>query len=1203
MAYVAFISYKHSAQSRPHAEALEAALKRYSKPIWKPPIPVFRDERVLRPGDDLPAAIRAALRDSEYLIYLASREAAESEWVRQELEIWCQELGRGARLLIVHIADRITADAATGEVVWAETDALPQTLKPHVKSIPVWADISWSTTPEQRDLNNVEYRKVVNAITAVFRNKTPGDMNDEQVLTHRKNILFRNVGIAAVILFALVALVFGWQAQRDRAAAVRSAQAAIESERKAVANAERATKSEADAEDRRQQAEAASDQARKQQLIAQENERIAQLNALRSDLRGRAAQALAGLQNEPPDALRRSALAVVESARRIGEVPSDLQFSLSSGLLEARERYRAPIRVMPTSMALAPDGATLAIGSLDLVLLYNPKGVLLHAPLAGKDAAALHANAVAFSPDGKILVTAGGLRQDNCVLRIWSRDGRMVAGPWSGHRSPVRAVTFSPDSQTILSGAEDGSLRLWRLDGTLVWSNDSAYQGSINALAFAPDGSRIAGAGGAAPPPAPAVREGTIDNGIATWSVIDGSRQALRRTDATIFSLDVTDEAIVSGGADGAVRIWRWYQLEPEAVGRGHSGAIRALAVDRHTRLVATGGDDGRVGLWNLAGQPVTPLQAGHTGAVRGVGILRGTDTVVSVAEDATLRWWSLAGPGISRTGVSRTPDAVTLEAHEGYGVTATDGDVIRVLPSGTHEKAGRIEVPSGEIVQALAYSPTGTMAMLLSGAESTSRVVLRRSDGASREILRAGLMMVSVLLFSPDGRHLLVGGGFPGLEGLSQDEFGAAGQSVAISNAFWIFTAGGRLTAGPVRIGQSAPTAATFARNGQLLIVGDSAGDVNFFDPRGLIVRRPLRSTASTSSPLARGVTALAMSADNRMLAVAHAGLAGSLSPVELNLWDLGTGALVAKLAGHQERINALAFSPQGDMLASAGGDVSFVRGRSDYAIRLWSSPSGHALSPPWPGHEERVLGLTFIDGGRKLASLDANGALHHWRVGWREWVRAAEDRGADLRRAAEAHAFRLQSERHAAAGNYDLALDAIARAVAIRSDPDLQWSRAQILQRVGRLREALAAQSAAIELSRFDAVMIFERGKLRLRLQDTKGAIADFTFALELAPFVIRPAPVIADQLPWTQQTHDIVADLSRIAVADVRLHRAIARLQTADAAGAELDVNAAFALGLRSRDLYLTRAAIKRKRGDETGAREDERLAEQAATAKGG
>ena len=87
MRYVAFISYMHSASSRPHAESLERALKRYAKPLWKAPIAIFRDERVLRPGDDLPAEIRKALVSSDYLLYLASKEAAARPWILDELQI------------------------------------------------------------------------------------------------------------------------------------------------------------------------------------------------------------------------------------------------------------------------------------------------------------------------------------------------------------------------------------------------------------------------------------------------------------------------------------------------------------------------------------------------------------------------------------------------------------------------------------------------------------------------------------------------------------------------------------------------------------------------------------------------------------------------------------------------------------------------------------------------------------------------------------------------------------------------------------------------------------------------------------------------------------------------------------------------------------------------------------------------------------
>ena len=91
MRYAAFISYRHTPESRAHAESLERALKRYAKPLLKPPLAIFRDERVLRPGDDLPGELRRALEASEYLLYVATKDAAESHWIGEELRIWCSE--------------------------------------------------------------------------------------------------------------------------------------------------------------------------------------------------------------------------------------------------------------------------------------------------------------------------------------------------------------------------------------------------------------------------------------------------------------------------------------------------------------------------------------------------------------------------------------------------------------------------------------------------------------------------------------------------------------------------------------------------------------------------------------------------------------------------------------------------------------------------------------------------------------------------------------------------------------------------------------------------------------------------------------------------------------------------------------------------------------------------------------------------------
>lgn len=215
MKYKAFISYRHSPQSRLHAERLESALRRYAKPLWKPPIAIFRDERVLRPGDDLPSRLREALLNSEFMLYLASKEAASSEWVVDELRIWCDELKRSENLILVHVSDRISVNREADCIVWDKTDAVPAILEKHLNYIPTWADLTWTKKDEHLDLGNAEYRSTINAIVARFRGIEPGAMNDTEVLTHRRNILVRNLGIAAIVISAILAFWFGIAANRN----------------------------------------------------------------------------------------------------------------------------------------------------------------------------------------------------------------------------------------------------------------------------------------------------------------------------------------------------------------------------------------------------------------------------------------------------------------------------------------------------------------------------------------------------------------------------------------------------------------------------------------------------------------------------------------------------------------------------------------------------------------------------------------------------------------------------------------------------------------------------------------------------------------------------------------------------------------------------------------------------------------------------
>ena len=67
---------------------------------------------------------------------------------------------------------------------------------------------------------------------------------------------------------------------------------------------------------------------------------------------------------------------------------------------------------------------------------------------------------VAFSPDGRTFLTAGGIASAG-EARLWESATGKSAGRTFPHPLLVRPVAFSPDGQSILIGGGDNTARLW----------------------------------------------------------------------------------------------------------------------------------------------------------------------------------------------------------------------------------------------------------------------------------------------------------------------------------------------------------------------------------------------------------------------------------------------------------------------------------------------------------------------------------------------------------------------------------------------------------------------------------------------------------------------------------------------------------------------------------------------------------------------
>jgi WD40 repeat protein len=97
-------------------------------------------------------------------------------------------------------------------------------------------------------------------------------------------------------------------------------------------------------------------------------------------------------------------------------------------------------------------------------------------------------NSLAFSPDGKLLVTA---HEDN-TAQLWEIPSGNRKATLKGHVHPVMGVAFSPDGKTLATGGGDSKVKLWNTATEQELATLEPLPGGCMTLRFSPDGRTLA---------------------------------------------------------------------------------------------------------------------------------------------------------------------------------------------------------------------------------------------------------------------------------------------------------------------------------------------------------------------------------------------------------------------------------------------------------------------------------------------------------------------------------------------------------------------------------------------------------------------------------------------------------------------------------------------------------------------------------------
>jgi eukaryotic-like serine/threonine-protein kinase len=526
-----------------------------------------------------------------------------------------------------------------------------------------------------------------------------------------------------------------------------------------------------------------------------------------------------------------------------------------------------------------------------------------------------------LSPDGKLLAAAG---RDKTV-RVWNLETGEQFATLEGHTADVIfQVCFSPDgrnlaSQTWASRSIDSSeIKIWDLDQRkAIVSIDKLRAVGGLALAFSPDGNRLAA--------------GTGPNLVNVWDAASGRKllvTGLKRSSVECLAMSPDGDRLAVAGVARDVQILDSRTGQLLWTCSGDLVHRSRLSFSPDGERLASAASSG-IELWDAESGQLIRMFKGHVGPVMDVAFNPDSTLLASAGADGCLKVWdavsdpesiSISGP-LARLFVVISPDGRT-------GLTGLGESTIQLWNTTTGKPLG--EPLNLDYKQAsFDFTADGNRLVLTDEGKNVTTwdVATRKAvhtfkhDGPARPIKTA---------LSADGKWFACSGAAGELKvwdlekgiplrafKVAEDQpslvFSPDGRRLAAGDRrgaikVWDVATGGDRCAAQVK---GSIAMLTFSPDGKQLAVECSGREVRLLDAEsGHEVSRPFSSISTRC---------LQFSSDGKRLAT-------GLMDGTVKIWDQ-SGQETLTLKGHAGPVSGLAFSPDGHRLISAGS----------MTVRIW--------------------------------------------------------------------------------------------------------------------------------------------------------------------------------------------------------------------------------------------------------------------------
>ncbi len=607
--------------------------------------------------------------------------------------------------------------------------------------------------------------------------------------------------------------------------------------------------------------------------------------------------------------------------------------------------------------AITPDGQFAACARANRISFYHlPSGRTVATENAHRD----QVNALAFSPDGTLLASAG-YRE----VKLWRRphDVQKLALSDAGTR-----VAISPDGKWLATSGDDGNVKVCEFPGGKVVQNFHGANGGITALTFSPDSAKIACA--------------SVDKSVSVWS--NGLQVARVETPAEVNAIVWFTDKLASAGADGVIRVWT-AALTPVKELPGHAGAVTALAA--REALLLSGGADGTVRLWDVEKAQAT-VQMAHGGAVSAVAVRSDGKVLASAGANNVSKLWDAAGKPLAEMKGNRLAGEFADARDRGLQIATGNVAYCKEAAQNAEKAVAAANDAVKKATDAVPVKQQGLEAKQKAFAEAkdaktaadTALAAVEAEIKTATEAFEATEKLAQQAKTDAEAQKTNTPQDQAAFDKANAEAAAKAQESVKAKAALdqqtaqrkpatdKIEPAAKKLTEGEANVKRAeqsraaADTEVTLSKSQaekSTTALTDAKAAIDIAEAARVKADADLQAAKKGVTDAEKPVRAIAFSPDNLLVATTG-------DDQLVHTWNAENGAAFEVLTGHQAIVTALAFAPSGDLISAAQDRGVVVRDANPAWKLERTIGTAEAKSP----FIDRICSLAFSADGKLLAT-----------------------------------------------------------------------------------------------------------------------------------------------------------------------------------------------------------------------------------------